>query len=40
MTSLQEIALVVMSPDLLSPVVSAPGDYDFGEIGGMIGKGN
>jgi hypothetical protein len=22
------------------PIVSAPGDYDNGEIGGMIGKGN
>jgi hypothetical protein len=22
------------------PIVSAPGDYDDGEIGGMIGKGN
>jgi hypothetical protein len=22
------------------PVVPAPGDYDVGEIGGMIGKGN
>jgi hypothetical protein len=22
------------------PIVSAPGDYDYGEIGGMIGKGN
>jgi hypothetical protein len=22
------------------PVVPAPGDYDAGEIGGMIGKGN
>jgi hypothetical protein len=23
-----------------SPIVPAPGDYDDGEIGGMIGKGN
>jgi hypothetical protein len=22
------------------PIVSAPGDYDDGEIGGMIGRGN
>jgi hypothetical protein len=22
------------------PIVPAPGDYDDGEIGGMIGKGN
>jgi hypothetical protein len=22
------------------PIVPAPGDYDEGEIGGMIGKGN
>jgi hypothetical protein len=22
------------------PIVSAPGDYDDGEIGGIIGKGN
>jgi hypothetical protein len=22
------------------PIVSAPGDYDNGEIGGMIGRGN
>jgi hypothetical protein len=22
------------------PIVSAPGDYDAGEIGGMIGRGN
>jgi hypothetical protein len=22
------------------PIVPAPGDYDYGEIGGMIGKGN
>jgi hypothetical protein len=24
----------------LRPIVSAPGDYDNGEIGGMIGRGN
>jgi hypothetical protein len=23
-----------------SPIVPAPGDYDDGEIGGMIGRGN
>jgi hypothetical protein len=22
------------------PIVPAPGDYDYGEIGGMIGRGN
>jgi hypothetical protein len=25
---------------LNGPIVSAPGDYDNGEIGGMIGRGN